>query len=124
MQPSRDRKACLESSEAKALRGAGAGSGRSSSWDGVGQLVNEGPEGGSVCSGRGGGQAPGSGVSPGHSHSHPGVQPLMAPCSDSSPPRPSSLGLEMVCPRGKFRQGPSAQAMSCVPAGMALAPEI
>lgn len=35
---SRDRKACLESSEAKALRGAGAGSGRSSSSrDGVEQ---------------------------------------------------------------------------------------
>ena len=37
VQPSRDRKACLESSEAKTLRGAGAGSGRSSSWDGVEQ---------------------------------------------------------------------------------------
>ena len=36
------------------------------------------PEGGSVYSGRGGG--------PAHRQSHPGVQPLTAPCADPSPP--------------------------------------
>lgn len=38
VQPNRDRKMCLESPQAKALPGAGVGSGRgSSSWDGVEQ---------------------------------------------------------------------------------------